>query len=392
MLRLRKQISLTIVIGVLGLFGYNGCKNQAQAFAVEPKDQDSVQEISDLEKAMLGYPEKIFNIEAQETREALANIFRDKKTHLVVPVKFSINKSEWEDFSTRVKEYLEKVSVESKNIQTSSTKSEWSFYDPRAEKAYLNKWERQRSKGESTFFGRFRMSPNSSVYSRHSVRVATEAQVKHDEIYDVIIVLDSKLKSGKSYAVSRDTWDSIDARFKQVCAFDILAIDKDGSEIGTSSPESNKVADAPGNVVPGEFYYSTLNAVQYVGFVSSLPVVTGFEMRNGTHLASLENFDISGKTSTAYSPRTMLISPFFSLSFEWAYPGDDQRFHTSFSAEYIYEYIVDLELAESEIYDHVEIDLFVLDLYNKTRDTGRGECNSLELESEICSKCGQVIP
>ena len=341
-----------------GELKYRSVDGESKHAKIVTQNQRTKSAIETLPAAMHGYPEELFDIEIGETRMAMNGVFDDGKEHLIVPVTFSWNNKAWITFSNNLKEYLSHVSNDTSSFKLRlhglilgsqgrrTGEVDKSLF--RNDSWYKQGWERAWLAGETSIFGKTKINEKlKGMFSYDTVNDQVVKSYTHDYIYDVVVILDSRLKSGTSFAVTREIWDSLLQKMKQVPAFYLHAMTKDHTEIGRPSS---------GN----EFHYSTYKSWD----LTSLPFATGLDIPHNLpdSITDLRgNFD---ESKSKNSPRVMIISPYFMMDF------DDSFFNNyghCYASTYTYDYIINLELDEVHELDRVEIEPYVLDLHNKKR-------------------------
>ena len=345
---------------------FRNTDGQSMHASIVTQNKRTKSAIETLPAAMQGYPEELFDIEIGKTRMAMKGVFKDGMEHLIVPVTFSFNIKAWNIFSNNLNEYLRHVSNDTSSFKLrlqelrlgsrykkgqvdSSLFSKDSWYKQGWERAYLA--------GKSSQLGMIGINEKlKGLYDLGAVYNQVVKSYTHDRIQDVVVILDSRLKSGTSFAVSRDIWDSLIQRMEQIPAFYLDAMTSDDTEIGEAHS---------GN----EFLYSTCKErVNYNegAYISSLPPISGvetLEFRKDDYITDFQSryFDQSKNYN---SPRVILLAPYFMMGFNSSRINYDA---TIYSSEYTYDYIINLELDEVKEVDRVEIKTYVLDLHNKKR-------------------------
>ena len=354
-----------------GELKFRSVDGESKYAKIVTQKQQTKSAIETLPAAMEGYPEELIDIKIGKTRMAMKGVFNDGKEHLIVPLTFSWNNNAWTTFANNLNQYLKHVSSDSESfkLRLQGLKIGGYAQNGKVDASSINKdsglqvgWERELLKNSKLpTYGKYSFDYElKGMYDGKTVRDQVVNSYKHDHILDVVVILDNRLKNGKSYAVSRDIWDSLLHRMKQTPAFYLNAISKiEGVEIGQ-----------PDNV--SEFTYSVFRWWGWDGHVSSLPIATGYGDTRETDLlgrpstgfgsvTDIEGFDRSDKKN---SPRVMLISPFFNTNFgvnEFNYSA------SALLAEFSYDYSINLELEEVDDIAKVEIETYVLDLHNKKR-------------------------
>ena len=379
--RIKAKVALKMLLEKLqsagGELEFRSVDGESKYAKIVTKNQQTKSAIETLPAAMEGYPEALIDIEIGETRMAMESVFNDGKEHLIVPITFSWNNKAWTTFSNNLNEYLKHVSEDTNSFRL---RPEGLFFcEPRTrhqysysavavnwvdEKSWMQQgWERASIRGVDPIFGRFRIDPSlRDMYNIRILNKQVQAALEHDYIYDTVIVLGRGFKRANSYSVSRDIWDSILERFKQVPAFFLAASSKvEGEELGQPFDR-------------GEFPYSTYYTFARKDFVTSLPEATGLrrsigEWNQPDFVGAIDEEDID-RSSKAKSPRVMFICPYFMMDF-WGL-NDESNFYCP---QYTYDYIIELDLDEVDNVDGVEIERYVLDLHNK----GRRDNESLDM-------------
>ena len=348
--------------------------------------------IESLPAAIEGYPEALFDIEIGETRMAIDGVFKDGMEHLIVPITFSWNSRAWTTFANNLKQYLMHVSNDTSSFRLmlqrikhategngSATGQGYVRGDTLSDGGFFNKWYEMG--WERTFLGDDdgdSYVPLGLIFDKTLKGMYDEENVvdqvlkayTHDPIKDVVVILNSSLRSGNSFAVSRDIWDSLQQSMKQAPAFYLHAMTSDDTEIGEPFSES-------------EFHYSTMrpikgssiwfrNSARSEAEVYSLPYATGLRRvgnsNNSKLQGSISSFDSGSnpldRSKEHTSPRVMILSPYFRMKIN---RGGFNAGHPFWIPKYELEYIINLELDEVKELDRVEIETYVLDLHNKRR-------------------------
>ena len=339
--------------------------------------------IETLLAAMQGYPEELIDIAIGQTRMAMEGVFNDGKEHLIVPLTFSWNNNAWDQFSNNLNEYLKIVSSDSNSFKMHVPGFKVSsYYDTRdhgpgkVREEYISKdswlqvgWERCVLKtGHSTFIGRLFFDHKlKGMFDYGTVIKKVRQMCQYDYIKDVVIILDKNLKHGTSYAVSRSVWDSLYERKQQVPAFYLNVISKlDGSKLGR--PNSDSELDYSLYMM-GYISHSTGTER---GYFSSIYAGGAYRWMPSERSPKFVNkLKMDYKNIEWSYPRYMVIAPYFHAGINETYFNANESFYIS---KLSYDYIVDLGLDEVKNVDRVEIETYVLDLYNKRRrDNGSQE-------------------
>ena len=335
--------------------------------SIVTQNQRTKSAIETLPAAMQGYPEELFDIEIGKTRMAMQGVFDDGKEHLIVPVTFSWNNKAWTTFSNNLKEYLRHVSSETSSFKlrlqglrlgASHTRHQVDSSLFSKDSWYKQGWERASLAGERSILGRFQINEKlKGMYDFETVYNQVVKSYTHDYIKDVVVILDSRLKSGKSFAVSRDVWDSLMQRMLQIPAFYLNAMTSDGTDIGEALHRN-------------EFLYTTSNTSGDTTTISSLPTASGVNTLFFNKPDSITDFDYHDfvRNSKNKSPRVIVFAPYFQMQVGRGWPYNFNYSRTIYSSsEYTYDYIIVLDLDEVGNVDRVEIERYVLDLHKKRR-------------------------
>ena len=331
--------------------------------SIVTQNQRTKSAIETLPAAMQGYPEELFDIEIGKTRMAMQGVFDDGKEHLIVPVTFSWNNKAWTTFSNNLKEYLRHVSSETSSFKlrlqglrlgASYTRHQVDSSLFSKDSWYKQGWERASLAGKRSILGRFQINEKlKGMYDFETVYNQVVKSYTHDYIKDVVVILDSHLKSGKSFAVSRDVWDSLMQRMLQIPAFYLNAMTSDGTDIGEALHRN-------------EFLYTTSHASGGTTTISSLPTASGVNTLFFNKPDSITDFDYHDfvRSSKNNYPRVIVFAPCFQMQL-----GDHFNYSSTIysSSEYTYDYIIVLDLDEVGNVDRVEIERYVLDLHKKRR-------------------------
>ena len=195
--------------------------------------------IESLPAAMEGYPEALFDIEIGKTRMAIDGVFKDGKEHLIVPLTFSWNKNAWGQFSNNLKEYLTHVSNDTSSFRIMLQRLKhvtqpgyggqgYVMGDTHSSGGIFNKWYKmgwERTSlgdddGDSLIpLGLIFDETLKGMYDEENVVDQVVKAYTHDPIKDVVVILNSSLRSGNSFSVSRDIWDSLQQSMKQAPLF-----------------------------------------------------------------------------------------------------------------------------------------------------------------------------
>jgi hypothetical protein len=330
--------------------------------SIVTQNQRTKSAIETLPAAMQGYPEELFDIKIGKTRMALDGVFKDDKEHLIVPITFSFNSKAWGTFSKNLSQYLKHVSSDTNSfklrLQGLRLGAAWrqnqvdsSLFSKNS--LYKQGWERALLAGDE-HSSSIQIPENlKGMYDFSTVYNQVIKSYTHDRIQDVVVILDSRLKSGTSFAVSRDIWDSVTQRMVQIPAFYLNAMTSDGTDIGEAYS---------GN----EFLYTTSSHGSRYTWFSSLHPASGVNTLRFNRPDSITDFDYHefDRSNEKNSPRVIVFAPYFQMDLN---PYLFLRNDPIYSSEYTYDYIINLELDEVKLLDRVEIEPYVLDLYNKKR-------------------------
>ena len=362
---------------------FRNADGQSMYASIVTKKHRTQTAIETLDEAMRGYPESVFDIKVKPTRMVMDGVFSDGKEHLIVPVEFSYNTKGWNTFSSNLTTYLKHVSDDTDSfklrlqglrlLDSGYTRGSISPSVFAKNSWYKQGWERAHISGERDALPIVRFSFDEKLkgmFDFVSFHDQTVKSYQHDYIMDVVVIVDTNLKSGNSYAVTNKIWDSLLHRMKQVPAFYLNAISElDNSVVG--EPHGCSLSDRYHSipVSPSEFDYSTFRGRSdfiYTDSITSLPFATGMARGHTTNeepesVTDLLDFDFSHDEPP---PRVMIIYPYFTM-FVNKYTFNARK--PFLMSRYTYDYIIDIDLEEVKHLSHVEIDTYVLDLHNKKR-------------------------
>ena len=343
------------------------------AAVVTQMDRDT-SAIKTLSQAMKGYPEDIFDIKIGKDRQMVEGAVDDELERVIIPISFSFNTEGWNNFVNNLKAYLENVKNDSDSFNLRVAKHKG------CRPTWHVPWDRKMALDEG-FHSKWIFSGFGDYYHAMDVRKGGWWQEQFDRLDDIVVIVDKGLRKAIAYSMNPTVWESVRNRFRQTPAFDLRALDQNGSDIGSV----NK------NLFNYTMMQSTSQTISNSIKILPLPFTNhkAHELNGLTSNWKIQNFFFKNDNTNVH-PRVLYVMPYFytiegyvDTSYTGMNHGNSCRYSVFVEnlneyvdsgvsnqpvlhEQFTRDYLVKLTLEELANFKEVRTELYVIDLHNRS--------------------------